>query len=252
MVKIDEDLLKENFVVTFLAQVAFEIRFPTDLSIRNKIVDFQGSIKDDFPSYSEGYKIPISFGSKVESSNLINYRFSNPEKNGEIYINEYSVFGLRTKKYQGFDVFFYDFFKYVKKFIDLVKIKLISRIGIRYVNIFPLDKDVNESNKKINLYFKKIIKTDIENQNFSFQNIDLRYNSDIYEIHQKSGLRKRSDGSYEYFIDLDNSFNENIEIEENKDELSDKVSELHKLIKVKFFNLINEQFLNLLRGKEVI
>ena len=129
MVKVTEKLLGESFTKDYLIRVAFEIRFPADLAMKDNLCYFQGKIKENFPIYEEIYsvKLPIQ---DVEKGNLMNYSFKNNITETEIYLNTYSIFGLGTKKYPGFKNF-------LKIFLDNVKIFFIF-INFKFaVSVYP-------------------------------------------------------------------------------------------------------------------
>ena len=248
LVEITEDLLKINFKNTFLELVAFEVRFPTDLTIYEKIPKFQGKIKDNYSVYSERFSIPTPFKANIEKSNLLDFSFKNRTEETEIYLNSYSIFGLRTKSYSGFNTFSDNFLKCFKIFKELCQIKIITRLGLRYINIIPHNTDLFESIQLKNNYFYSLLDSNINENKFENQNIDLRYKKGDYEIHQQYIFRKNQNNQYETIIDIDNSFKDKIEIEENLTELKDKINNLHNLIKVIFFETIKEEFLNKLKG----
>ena len=247
LVNITEELLKENFKNTFLELVAFEVRFPTDLTIHSIIPEFQGSIKDLFPVYSEGFSIPVGLVSNIEKSNLLNYAFKNKIEDIEIYLNTYSVFGIRTKNYLGFENFSKVFLDYLKKLVRICKIKKFTRLGLRYVNIVPLQKDLIVSNKLTNLYFNSLITERLNNKKFENQHIDLKYKEDLYEIHQQFFFRRSPTELYEAVIDLDNSLKGEINVLEDLEDFNKLLNDLHNLIKIKFFEIIKQEFLKKLR-----
>ncbi|MBA7555098.1 hypothetical protein ES705_47748 [subsurface metagenome] len=238
MVKITEELLKEFFPNNFLIRVAFEIRFPADLTMKDNISNFQGKIKENFPVYEERYtmKFPVQDTAK---GNLINYAFKNDINESEIYLNAYSSFGFGTKKYPGFKNFLNIFLDNVKIFKDMFKIESTTRLGMRYINSIPLEKDKQKSNTLKNNYFDFCL---TEDQKYDFEN--------QYEIHKQLIFQKGQQKFYDVIIDLDNSYKEKILIKEDLKELESRIFDLHNLIKIKFFEIIKEEFLELLKKKK--
>ncbi len=247
LVKITDKLLGEFFPNNFLIRVAFEIRFPADLTMKDNINNYQGKIKELFPVYEERYtvKFPVQ---DMEKGNLINYAFKNNINESEIYLNTYSIFGLGTKIYPGFEDFLKIFIENLRIFKDFFNIESTTRLGMRYINNIPLEKDKINSNKLKNNYFDFCLTEDQE-YNFENQYIDLRFNHDEYEIHKQLVFQKGQQNFYEVIIDLDNSYKEKILIKEDLNELEKKLNELHNLIKIKFFEIIREEFLEILRKK---
>ncbi|KKL10872.1 hypothetical protein LCGC14_2551500 [marine sediment metagenome] len=248
LVDITEDLLKENFKTNYLIQVAYEIRFPTDLTIKNKIPEFQGSIKDNFSIYEEGYSFPLTFQPKEDLSNLMNYKFLNENKSVELYLNNYTIFGLRTKNYPGYKIFLKNFMENVKRFIEISNVNKITRLGIRYINSIQLEEDFDESNQLKNKYVISLLDEKYGKEIFDSQRIDLRYHEKEFEIHQQFIFRKNPNNFYELLIDLDNSLKDSIKMDLR--DIEDKLNKLHYLIKTKFFEMITDHFLMELR-KEV-
>jgi len=250
MVKITNDLLKESFKNTYLEQVAFEIRFPADLTIKNKIPEFQGIIKDNFNAYNEGFSLKFPFQPDLEKSNLLDYSFINEKDDLELYLNTYSIFGLRSKKYSNFESFSKIFLENLKIFINICKINTITRLGIRYVNIIPLDQDKNKSIQLKNNYFNSLIKDEYNYSNSEDQQIFLRYYDKNYEIREQFIFKKTPTNVYNVIIDFDNSYRGLIKIESNNITKIEKIlKDLHDLIKNKFFDIIKDSFLNKLREK---
>lgn len=250
MVKITETLLKEIFKKTYLDLVAFEVRFPTDLTIQKKIPEFQQKIKNKFSVYSEGFSIPIPFQANIEKSYLINYAFKDSIDDMEIYLNNYSVFGLRTKNYPNFKSFSDTFFDVITKFAKLCDVNRFTRLGLRYINIIHMKKSFTESNRIKNSYFHSLISKNCNKYNFENQHIDLKYKSNNYEIHKQFIFRKNPDNLYEVVIDLDNSYRGEMNINEDFNAFKTILNDIHNLIKTKFFEMIKEDFLIELRKEE--
>ncbi len=242
--------LDETFKNTFLNLVAFEVRFPTDLTIQNNIPEFQGSSKERFPIYSEGYSVPIQFQPDNKRSNLLNYAFKNNSDDLEMYLNSYSVLGLRTRAYSNYGEFSTLFLEMIKNFKKIYNINAFNRLGLRYINIIPLKKNLIDSNQLKNLYFSSLLNNEFNKYNCENQHIDLKYKNNDYEIHQQFFFRKNLDNLYEVVIDIDNSFKGLIDLKDEFSEFKNKVNNLHSLIKTKFFEMINNDFLKELR-KEV-
>lgn len=249
MVKITEELLNETFENTFLTLVAYEVRFPTDLTIQNRIPAFQGSIKEDFPVYSEGFTLPVQFQPEIKKSNLLNYAFKNYNEYLEIYLNSYSVLGIRTRAYSNFRDFSNMFLNIINSFMKICSINKFTRLGLRYINIIPLKESLIDSNQLKNLYFNSILNDNFNNFNFENQHMDLKYKNNDYEIHQQFFYRKNLNNFYEVVLDIDNSFKGNINIKNQFSVFKGKINDLHSLIKIKFFEMIRDDFLKELRKK---
>lgn len=112
-----------------LVEVVFEIRYPADLSIKCNIDKYAHRIKNKFPLI-----VP-----HPESAAHL-YAFSN-NQNTEIVKVGLDRFSYHAKEYkEGFESFEKTALQHVNEFIEIYKIDLLSRAGLRYVNHIPIVK----------------------------------------------------------------------------------------------------------------
>ncbi len=240
--------MEEYFENNFLNQVAFEVRFPADLTMKDNIPQFQKLIKNDFNIFSEKYSFKVPFGKEFESVHLIDYGFKDEKAEIEIYLNRYSHFGLTTSKYVGYKGFSELYFVNLEKMIKHFKINEITRIGIRYVNIIPLSIKNIEANEFYKMWFNSLISEDFNFDKFINQLIDLRFRENGYSVHLRFIFSQDERKNYTIIIDIDNSFVEKMPT--NIDSIKKIIDDLHIGIKKRFFKLINEEFLKVLREKK--
>lgn len=250
MIKITDDLLGTTFEDNFLTNVAYEVRFAPNLSLKPNIKKFQSLIRKDYPNYNEIYPIPFGLQSKKNESNLLNFSFENKQEGLEIYFNKYSIFGLRTSQYKGFNTFSKRFLEIIKKFIDSCNIDSFIRIGMRYINTIPFNNDKAKSNNSKRRYFNPILAKEISIKDFSNQYIDLRFNEDQYEIHQQFVFQRDNSGKFIVIIDIDNSIKDNINIDKDLVNIENIINDLHKYIKIYFYKLVTIEFLKVLKKED--
>lgn len=248
LVDITKELMEEYFENNFLNQVAFEVRFPADLTMKDTIPQFQKLLKNDFNTFSEKHSFKVPFGKEVESTHIKDYGFRNEKAENEIYLNKYSIFGLTTSKYEGYKGFSNLFFVNLEKMKNHFEINEITRIGIRYVNIIPLSIKKNKANELHKMWFNSLISEEFNFNRFTNQHIDLRFKENGYNIHLRFIFSQDEKKKYIIILDIDNSFVEKNPI--NIDSIKKIIEDLHTGIKQRFFQLINEEFLKVLRDKK--
>lgn len=256
MVKITEKLMTEIFPNNFLDLVAFELRFPVDLTIRNKIPLFQKSLQESFPNYAEGFSVKFPFPADIEKkesteSHLLDYQFKNEQRGLNLILKTFSILGLRTNSYTTYSSYLQLFINILEKFNEVSDITLFKRLGLRYITKIPFLNSLKDSNMLRNKYINPIINVDILNVPApKSQILDIIYKESEYEIREQIVFRKGPERKkpWEVIIDIDCAFNGNISVKDNFLELKKRMNDLHQLIKEKFFDLITEEFLQILRG----
>jgi uncharacterized protein (TIGR04255 family) len=143
----------ELFLNPTVKQVIFQIRFPNLFYVESKIGDFQFEIMDDFPESQLLIQQPISIstsGSKIkfEENDEDNegirkiFQFSSPKKyNLSVQSDSLSVTSEFHKTYDNQasnDKFQSVIEKVLQKFYKIMKIPVVTRLGLRYINECPL------------------------------------------------------------------------------------------------------------------
>jgi len=156
--------IKEVFPNPTVKQVIFQIRFPNLFYIENKIGELQLRIMKEFPESSLIYKkqfIIADIGSDVKPVDVFNedenqkgtkiWQFSN-EKGTKLNIltNSLDITSEHHKTYNNDDADkFRDTIKLVlDNFFDVMKIPMVTRVGLRYIDECPIPKLDTETFKE--------------------------------------------------------------------------------------------------------
>lgn len=145
--------IKEVFPNSTVKQVIFQIKFPNLFSIESKIGDFQTKIISEFPESSLAFRKQIVFADigpegKIEqlpggpSEGQKIWQFKSEKKiNLNILTNSLDLTSNYHKTYNNKDatVRFRDTIKLVlDNFLSIVKLPIIQRIGLRYIDECPI------------------------------------------------------------------------------------------------------------------
>ena len=118
---------EETYPNSPLIEVICEIRFPPDLAIDSKKHEFQQQIRDEYPN--------IGTRGRGDSEAAL-FRFENAHRTAGILMG-LDRMARYEKKYTGHKNFISEFFKVFDKFRSIYKIKNVTRLGWRYINIIP-------------------------------------------------------------------------------------------------------------------
>ena len=238
---------EEIFPQSPLSEVVFEARFPILLAIPQRIGDFQLSVMDTFEKAEEIRITDIKIGAdeKPEFGNQIVWKFLHKDGDPTITLFRNKIV-VSSKIYECYDSKkqkpFRPNIEYsVKKFLDLFKIKSFSRIGLRYINEFKIEKLSNDWFKR---FFRPILNIDkYPWENILEEQVILRFNKDSRNMLLQSGLIEKK-GIKKYILDFD-AYEENCEVSKYL-ETTDR---LHEIILKEFHSLITDDYRNKLRGE---
>lgn len=228
-------------------KVVFQIRFPSLFSIEKKIGDFQLEIMDQFPNSSLTLRRQIlvaDIGSnlKIEETDINSpdiiekiWHFKSP-KGVDVNVTSNSL-DITSKHHKTYDQGDTDKFRdvielVVESFIKIIKIPIISRIGIRYIDECPVfSNDNDEFNEWYNTSFP-LGRFDLQDiVNIDFNVIVVK---DKHRLIYKESL-KRTDNNISLILDFD-GFGTQINV---KDYLS-VTDDLHKIIHDEYQKTIKE------------
>ncbi|UJG44463.1 MAG: TIGR04255 family protein [Candidatus Heimdallarchaeum endolithica] len=229
--------LKSNYLVS----VACDIRFPTLLITRNKIPEYQAKIRNEFPNL----EIDLSGLAGIlpnPPAELNEWIFTSKDNNKKIKVNVNRLVYILSK-YPGYNAFKADINKYLLEFFKLCKIDRYTRVGIRYTNDIPLEK--NDLIEELLELFNPVISVDvIENHPpYQFQS-EYRWSSDKYKITLWNLLIKDNLGQYTYRIDIDAY----TEIEGEISKVNSIIDNLHKELLSVFKENIKKKFIERTKG----
>ena len=159
---------KEIFPNPTVNQVIFQIRFPNLFYIENKIGDFQLKVMKEFPESSLIYRrqlVLADLGEKVKAEDLSEkftedavkkiWQFKSPKKyNLNVLSDSLDLTSEVHKTYDNpdADYRFRDIIDFtLKSFFEVTNIPIITRIGLRYIDLCPIPE---RNNKTFKEYYK--------------------------------------------------------------------------------------------------
>lgn len=121
-----------------LAEVVFEIRFPGHFSVLAGLGRFQESISSEFGSL---------FVPRLEAGEPIAlkpFRWTSADGLHSLHAALH-LFSFTSKKYTVFDEFKSQVQGYLTRFFDVYRPPNLIRLGLRYINLLPLDRALQRS-----------------------------------------------------------------------------------------------------------
>ena len=231
-------VINEMFPNPTVKQVIFQITFPNLFYIENKIGDFQLKIMKEFPQSALLFRRQVllaDIGPESKIAEIPNdlknetgkkvWQFKS-DKNFELHVlgNSLDITSEYHKTYnlEGGDKF-RDTIKFVlDSFLEVTKIPIINRIGLRYVDECPIPSKDNSTFKS---YYNSIFPLDrfdlADAKEMAFRTVIKR---DNYSLIYAESLQQK-ENEYKLIIDFD-GFAENIE---SKDYLT-VTDDLHTII----------------------
>jgi uncharacterized protein (TIGR04255 family) len=151
---------KEIFPFPTVKEVIFQITFPNLFYLEDRIGDFQSEIMEEFPQSSLSYKRQILLADIGPNGELVNvpdafekgkrkiWQFSSTRDYSlNLASDSLSITSRLHKTYnnpESHDKFRDIIDLTVSKFLDIAKIPMINRIGLRYVDDCPIRELKNE------------------------------------------------------------------------------------------------------------
>ena len=117
-----------------LTEVGLEIRFPSDLSIESRRGEFHKKIRKDYPHLF----VPKAIAGEAPA--LQRYRFMSEDRIRRMHFS-INRFSFHTTKYEGFPEFEEESLIYLRLFCKTYDISELNRIGLRYVNLIPIQSE---------------------------------------------------------------------------------------------------------------
>jgi uncharacterized protein (TIGR04255 family) len=250
--------ITEVFPNPTVKQVIFQIQFPNLFYIESKIGEFQTKIISEFPESALKYSKMVSFGEvgpnakaedltkqilEGENSRKI-WEFKSPKKI-ELNVTSSSI-DLNSRFHKTYDnegsEKFRDILKFtIDKFLNVVPIPKINRIGLRYIDECPI---ISKNTTTFNKYYHSVFPTKrfgIEDAKSMVFNTNIRRGD--FDIIYTEALAKKDD-NYKLIIDIDGSAANTVP--EKYLEITD---ELHRLISTEYEKTIKEPVYEYMRGK---
>ncbi|MBM2813959.1 MAG: hypothetical protein HW421_721 [Ignavibacteria bacterium] len=249
-------------------QVIFQIRFPNLFSMENNIGDIQYKIMEEFPQSALIFKRQLLFLDTGEEGLFKGvqdeFEHKRDNKNAEqlggkkiwqfksnknfqlnITADSLDITSQHHKTYQkdGADKF-RDIIEFVlTKFFEVIKIPIINRVGLRYIDECPIPKKNNTTFKS---YYNSVFPIDRFNladaKEMVYRTVIKKGKNFLIYIESLSQIENQ----YKLILDFD-GFAENIK---SKDVLT-TTDILHTIIEDEFVNTIREPVIKFMKQKKV-
>ncbi len=223
-----------------LAETVFEIRFPNEPAVECGRDKFYDKIRDAYSMIL----VPRSVEGRAMAFETYKFERADGTYGAMLSINKFAIY---CKKYEGFDLFRKETMRMVDIFKNLYKVKMLARVGLRYINFIPFTREEgiiplqNYLNIKIGL--PKAISTDFTNLSLIFVS-----KTDGGSITTRIEPAISLDGSHEVIIlDFDYAKEKDLSF----DSISKYLNESHQHTKYLFEELITDGYKKVIRGEVV-
>lgn len=244
----NQDYMKSKFDMPYLKSVVFEIRFPSDLSIIERISEYQALVKEKFPNISEGILIPPSGIAIKTDSFQTTKKFTLKNENGDLLINiSHNSVSCLVTDYQTYEHFREAISVHIEQFINLYEIKTSMRYGLRYFMHYDFENSDNEKVfNEFNNYFEPFWSVKIlQTEDIIVHNLEMRKKLEeevMITMRSKFNHKKKK---YFYELDFDVYTMKKYPI----DDYEDVLAKLRHYEKSYFLNSIKKGFLEKLGAK---
>ena len=236
-----EKYIDKSFINPYLNSVAFEIRFPASVRVIQDFANFHDLINERYPNFGE--EVPFfDFSDKEKApENLKKYVFSDNGQKSKVRLS-INTLAIIITDYEQFSDFKEQVDHIIKSFYDSYGIKNSLRMGLRYINIFPLYNDLNQSLIESKELFISFLNTDIipTDQIFS-NNIEVRKNlPDNNKITLRSKFNyNKSKEKFQHVLDFD-VYTSNVNSLQNYQK---SFADLRIYEKTEFLKFVSEKFM---------
>lgn len=241
MINIDK-YINKSFYNPFLKSVAVEIRFPATVRVIKDFLEFQEAINEEYPNFAEEHPF-LDFTDKIKApENLRKYEFSDNKNKNKVRISMNAI-AIITEEYRKYEIFSGKINWIIEKFINSFNIKNCLRIGLRYINVYPLSSELSNSMIELEPLFIPFINTElIPFKQIFGQNIEVRRNlSNNNKITLRSRLNfNKVKNIFQYILDFDAYYPDKIIITDYQKKLAD----LRKVEKACFLLSVTEDFMS--------
>jgi uncharacterized protein (TIGR04255 family) len=224
-----------------IAESIFEIRFESNLPDEAIFGVIYNNFKEDYPQLTRLPLLQLPETIRSKDPVLVHKPLYKLEKDNFLIQIGPKVFSLvNLKEYSGWDVFLQRITQVYKKLAETETVKSVTRIGLRYVNIF----------EKLDIYKNTNLKLSLREKPFIARQLDLsaevQSENCASRIKMANGAKidvqgKIVDGSA---IDIDVVFSK--PCPEFFKNIEGVAQELHSEEKMLFFSLLDEAFLKTL------
>lgn len=236
-----ENYIDRPFINPYLSSVAFEIRFPSSVRIIQDFSNFQDLINEKYPNFAE--EIPFfELSDKIKTpENLKKYVFSDNDGKNKVKLSLNAV-SITTVNYYQFEDFKEKVDNVIEHFINNFDVKFCLRMGLRYINIYTLRNDLNESLLESKELFHPFFNTELISIDHIFNNnIEIRKQlTEIYKITLRNKLQfSKIKNTFEHILDFDVYTTNKISIQNYEEHFI----KLKNYEKTEFLRFVTENFM---------
>ena len=227
---IDQAALDEVFPNNPITEVAFEIRFPTNLRIIPRIYEVQEWLGLDYS------KINREEITGPGTPTVITYQFSNPKLEKSVKIWE-ERFAVIYSKYDSFESFKAECLERSVAFFYMFRIERLMRVGLRYVNniSIPSEDGIYQIARCVRPY------TDLSRlKNVSLNQFGLQISTrkDERNLLIRNLFAPQDPSQAVYILDTDAFFENAVKV----NELGSILDDLHHDTQVEFLSHVTEDY----------
>ncbi len=231
----------KSFINEHLKSVAFEIIFPANVRIIKEFYKFQELINEQYPEYGEDLLIaglPENL-QPPETLRTVSFIGKNSKDKVKISVNK---FIFVSTDYSNYETFKSEIIHLLDIFKDIFKIKSCQRIGLRYVNVYNLEEELDDSIQLVSELFCPLYNTTkfVKDKLFAYNiNVRKRIEDNIFLTYRSQFQFNKNIKKYYHVLDFDTFIPEIFDIKNCEGNLN----KLHKIERDEFLLCVTEKFM---------
>jgi uncharacterized protein (TIGR04255 family) len=243
-----------------LSEVAFEINFPRQFLVENRIAEFQQGIAGGYPNSSDEFMVrlppSVAFGKPPSAGGALvtpvrTFVFQNQRATRSVKVSVVNV-NFVVSDYKDFADYKGALLEVIGAAIRIFELRRIERFGLRYVNRISIPR------KKGPLGFQEYVRPPIDLSFFASHMLanfllEARLNLDTdKKLTVRGGLlpAEPEDGDYSYLLDLDSYSDTPTAI--SVDALPSILDDYHQAIETEFRRSMTEKYWKYLEAGEAM
>lgn len=237
---ISQSDLDEVFPRNPIKQVAFEVRFPLNLSIQRDLGDFQAAIFGWYPEVVREY---VAF---EKDERAITHTFSNKAGTQSIRIAD-DRFVVVYSSYEAYESFKAEVLERTSSFARMFKVSQFTRVGLRYINNIEIPKE--GQTYMVTQYVKPYIDIERVRKDGPFRfatEISMKRSSCFLTSRTAFLLKSPEPDRGIYLLDLDAYVQQSSGLEE----LDNLMNTLHGEDQREFLSHITDKYKQVMRGTQ--
>ncbi len=232
----------KSFKNPYLKSVAFEIRFPSNARIIKEYFKFQELINEKYPDYGEDFSftgLPEEL-QPPETLRTISFINNDTKDTVKVSINKFIFISY---DYEKFDPFKNEILRLFDILKGIFNIKTCQRIGLRYTNLYNLEKGFEDSkNKLLELFCPLYNPKKFTKEELFLHNIEIRrlMGDDIIISYRSQFQRNDNKKIFYHVLDFDTYIIKSFSTENCIDHLE----KLHKVERDEFLLCVSDKFMD--------